>query len=94
MTGYKYKLKEVDKLTKTEYRKIIWGMLKDYRDDLQMPLVELLNKIMALPFPEKDKKKTILPCGNITKRKDLFKFRSENLGVFKKPEIERKEDKK
>ncbi|MBA7515709.1 hypothetical protein ES705_07752 [subsurface metagenome] len=43
-------------MTKVEYRKIIWGMLKDYRDDLNMPLTELLEKIMALPFPEKGKK--------------------------------------
>jgi len=42
-------------LTKKEYRKIIWGMLKEYRDDLQMPLVELLDKIMAIGIPEEEK---------------------------------------
>ena len=41
------------KLTKVEYRKIIWGLLKDYRDDEAMTLVELLNKIMAIGTPEK-----------------------------------------
>ena len=58
MTIYLNK-KEVDKLTKVEYRKIIWGMLKDYRDDLQMPLEELLEKIMAIPIPEKEKGKKV-----------------------------------
>jgi hypothetical protein len=44
-------------LTKVEYRKIIWGLLKDYRDDLQMPLVELLDKIMAIGIPKEKKGK-------------------------------------
>jgi len=39
-------------LTKVEYRKIIWGLLKEYRDDKDMTLVELLNKIMAIPIPK------------------------------------------
>ena len=50
-------------MTKVEYRKIIWGLLKDYRDDNflfireelnegTMSLVELLNKIMAIPTPK------------------------------------------
>ena len=42
-------------MTKTEYRKIIWGLLKDYRDDIQMPLVELLDKIMAIGIPKEEK---------------------------------------
>jgi hypothetical protein len=41
----------VNKLTKLEYRKIIWGLLKDYRDDEITSLEELLDKIMAVPFP-------------------------------------------
>lgn len=44
--------KEVRKLTKAEYRKIIWGLLKDYRDDEITSLEELLAKIMAIPFPK------------------------------------------
>lgn len=40
------------------------------------------------------KKKTIKPTGTITPLKDIFKFRSKNIGVFKKPEIERKDDTK
>lgn len=55
-TGLKFK-SEVDKLTKLEYRKIIWGLLKDYRDDEITSLEELLEKIMAIPFPEKKKGK-------------------------------------
>jgi len=37
-----------------------------------------------------EKKKTIEPCGTITPLKDIFKFKSKNMGLFKKPEIERK----
>ena len=40
------------------------------------------------------KKKTIQPCGTVTPLKDIFKFKSENLGVFKEPEIERKDNNK
>ncbi len=40
------------------------------------------------------KKKTIEPCGTMIPTKDYFKFKSENLGVFKKPEIERKKEHK
>jgi hypothetical protein len=41
-----------------------------------------------------EKKKTIEPCGTITPTKDFFKFKSKNIGVFKKPEIERKDNTK
>ena len=41
-----------------------------------------------------EKKKTIQPCGTIIPTKDYFKFRSENMGTFKKPEIERKDKNK
>jgi len=44
-------------LTKSEYRKIIWGLLKEYRDDEITSLVELLNKIMAIPTPVPEKAK-------------------------------------
>ena len=30
------------------------------------------------------KKRTIEPCGTITPTKDFFKFKSKNIGVFKK----------
>jgi len=33
------------------------------------------------------KKRTIEPSGTITPQKDIFKFKSKNLGVFKKPKI-------
>jgi len=33
------------------------------------------------------KKKTIEPTGTITPQKDIFKFKSKNLGVFKKQKI-------
>ncbi|MBA7608528.1 hypothetical protein ES703_15705 [subsurface metagenome] len=39
-------------MTKLEYRKIIWGLLKDYRDNEIKSLEELLEKIMAIPFPK------------------------------------------
>ncbi len=44
-----------------------------------------------MKMKRKRKKKTILPCGTITDIKDYFKFKSKNIGVFKKPEIERKD---
>ncbi len=40
------------------------------------------------------KERTIEPCGTITQTKDYFKFKSENLGLFKEPEIERKDKNK
>jgi len=49
----------VKKLTGVEYRKIIWGLLKDYRDDEITSLVELLDKIMAIKIPEKEKGKKV-----------------------------------
>ncbi|MBA7482719.1 hypothetical protein ES707_18213 [subsurface metagenome] len=41
-----------------------------------------------------EKKKKIEPCGTITQTKDLFSFKSRNIGVFPKPEIERKDNTK
>ncbi len=38
-----------------------------------------------------EKKKKIEPCGSITALKDIFKFKGKNLGVFKRPKIERKQ---
>lgn len=35
------------------------------------------------------KKKTIEPTGSMIPLKDIFKFKSENIGIFPKPEIER-----
>jgi len=37
------------------------------------------------------KKKTIQPSGTITPQKDIFKFKSKNIGIFKKPKIVRKQ---
>ncbi|MBA7523696.1 hypothetical protein ES705_15829 [subsurface metagenome] len=34
-------------------------------------------------------KKTIEPCGTMVETKDYFKFKSENIGIFKKPKIKR-----
>ncbi len=42
-------------MTKVEYRKIIWGILKDYRDDEITSLEELLEKIMAIQVPKEKK---------------------------------------
>ncbi len=42
-------------MNKKEYRKIIWGLLKDYRDDEDMTLVKLLELIMAIPIPKETK---------------------------------------
>ncbi len=42
-------------MTKVEYRKIIWGLLKDFRDDEITSLEELLEKIMAVQVPEEKK---------------------------------------
>ena len=39
-------------------------------------------------------KKTIEPCGTMVETKDFFKFKSSNIGVFPKPEIERKDNTK
>ena len=35
----------------------------------------------------KKKKRTIEPTGTITQTKDYFKFKSKNLGLFKKPKL-------
>ncbi|MBA7573786.1 hypothetical protein ES708_15584 [subsurface metagenome] len=40
------------RLKKIEYRKIIWGLLKDYRDDKDMTLEKLLELIIAVPTPK------------------------------------------
>jgi len=84
----------VRKLTKVEYRKIIWGLLKDYRNDPYMNLEKLLELIMAIPIPKetKEKKKPIKPSGSITPLKSYFKFKSKNIGTFPKPKIERNHD--
>jgi len=37
-----------------------------------------------------EKKKTIKPCGTITPVRDIFKFKSKNIGIFPKPKIERR----
>ncbi|GAJ03726.1 unnamed protein product [marine sediment metagenome] len=39
-----------------------------------------------------EKKKTIKPCGTMIPTKDYFKFKSKNIGIFKKPEIERNDN--
>lgn len=52
MTIYLNNKSEVKKLTKLLYRKIIWGLLKDYRDDKITSLEGLLEKIMAVPTPK------------------------------------------
>ena len=50
-----------------------------------------ISKILTEGGKEvKKKKRTIEPCGTITQTKDYFKFKSKNIGVFKKPKIERK----
>ena len=41
-----------------------------------------------------EEKKTIEPCGTMTETKDFFKFKSKNIGVFKKPKIERNDNTK
>ncbi|MBA7564865.1 hypothetical protein ES708_06534 [subsurface metagenome] len=41
-----------------------------------------------------EKKKKIEPSGTITQSRDYFKFKSENIGIFPKPEIERKDNTK
>jgi len=46
----------VKRLNKIEYRKIIWGLLKDYRDDEDMTLEKLLHLIMYIPNPKDTKK--------------------------------------
>ncbi|MBA7577488.1 hypothetical protein ES708_19341 [subsurface metagenome] len=55
-------------MTKAEYRKIVWGILKGYRYGLgEEDIEELLELIMAIPvpddggtyFPHNDKKKVL-----------------------------------
>ncbi|MBA7712404.1 hypothetical protein ES703_121378 [subsurface metagenome] len=41
-----------------------------------------------------EKKKKIEPSGSITPSRDIFKFKSKNIGVFKKPKIERNDNTK
>jgi len=52
------------------------------------------RKIEAKEMRKKriEKKKTIQPCGTITPTKDYFKFKSKNIGTFKKPKIERNDN--
>jgi len=51
----------------------------------------LLNYIDTwLEWRSFQEKKRIKPTGTITPQKDIFKFKSKNIGVFKKPKIERK----
>ncbi|GAH44883.1 unnamed protein product [marine sediment metagenome] len=45
-------------MTKKEYRKIIWGFLKEYRDDDDISLERLLELIMSVPIPDKKGKVT------------------------------------
>ncbi|MBA7584526.1 hypothetical protein ES708_26481 [subsurface metagenome] len=45
----------MERLDKIEYRKIIWELLEDYRDDEDMTLEELLESIMAIPIPKETK---------------------------------------
>ncbi|MBA7515720.1 hypothetical protein ES705_07763 [subsurface metagenome] len=56
----------------------------------------ILNKggIDEMKKKRTEKKKKIESCGNITKRRDIFKFKSSNIGVFPKPAIERKDNTK
>ncbi len=43
-------------MTKLEYRKIIWVLLKNYREDEITSLEILLEEILAVPVPEEGKK--------------------------------------
>jgi len=54
-------------LNKIEYRKIIWGLLKDYRDDEDMTLEKLLELIMAIPIPKETKN----PYEGMSTREDV-----------------------
>jgi len=47
----------VDKLDELECRREFWALLKNYRDDEITSLEELLEKIMAVLFPEEQGKK-------------------------------------
>lgn len=51
---------------------------------------EYLEGVKVMRKKRAEKKKTIEPTGTMIPTKDYFKFRSENIGVFKKPEIKRK----
>ncbi|MBA7525527.1 hypothetical protein ES705_17678 [subsurface metagenome] len=53
-------------MNKREYRKIIWGLLKDYRDDKDMSLEKLLELIMAVPTPKEGN-----PYVGMSTREDL-----------------------
>ncbi|MBA7698630.1 hypothetical protein ES703_107309 [subsurface metagenome] len=51
----------------------------------------LISKILTKGGKKvKKKKRTIEPCGTITQTKDFFKFKSKNIGVFKKPKEAKK----
>ncbi|MBA7556508.1 hypothetical protein ES705_49218 [subsurface metagenome] len=50
-----------------------------------------LKEVKKMIKKKIEKKKTIEPNGSITSLKNIFKLKSKNIGVFKKPEIERKD---
>ena len=54
------------RLNKIEYRKIIWGLLKEYRDDKDISLEKLLELIMAVPTPKEGN-----PYVGMSTREDL-----------------------
>jgi len=45
-------------------------------------------------FQVKEKKYKKYQTGTITPQKDIFKFKSKNIGIFKKPKIERNDNTK
>ena len=47
-------MKKLDKLG-LNYRKEIWGILKEFRNNKKMTLEEVTDKIMALPTPKEIK---------------------------------------
>ena len=74
-------------------------MAESNRDGLSSRECNLLDLQSERGFKEMkkkriEKKKPIQPNGTITPLRDIFKFKSENMGIFKKPEIERKDNNK
>ena len=68
----------MDKLDKLSYRKEIWELLKNYRDDEITSLEELLEKIMAVQFPKEGN-----PYEGMSTREDADFGKGKKEGTYK-----------
>ena len=89
---------EFKKVTTKEIKSILERLETELRVG-ELPLEEreenktLINYLKTW-LEWQDFRKPVEPCGTITQTKDFFSFKSENMGIFPKPEIERKDNNK